>query len=51
MFSPSQATFKNNLTNKLNLVYYGPVFMGTSLQTLAGVIWDTGSGSFLIESS
>ena len=44
-------TYRNNQANYWNLLYTGSIFIGTPLQEFPGVIWDTGSGSLLIESS
>ena len=35
----------------MNLSYYGPMWMGTPLQKLDGIVYDTGSGKLLVESS
>jgi len=42
----SGATMRNNL----NYSYFGEVYLGSDLQKLL-VIWDTGSGNFLVRSS
>ena len=43
--------FKNTQTNDKNMSYYGPIWMGTPLQKLDGIVYDTGSGKLLVESS
>lgn len=38
------------MANLWNLLYLGEIYMGTPLQKLY-VIWDTGSGGYLVRSS
>ena len=50
MFEPLQATYQTPLTNYYNLNYLGELYMGSDQQKFT-VVWDTGSGSLLLESS
>ena len=50
MFEPLQTYYQTPLTNYGNLNYLGELYMGSDQQKFM-VVWDTGSGSLLLESS
>ena len=51
MFMPQLATYQDPLVNYDNLNYLGDLLMGTPLQGPFAVVWDTGSGELILESS
>ena len=50
LFEPLSATYQTPLTNYANLNYLGELYMGSNQQKFM-VVWDTGSGSLLLEST
>lgn len=47
---PAMGTYQDPLTNYFNLNYLGEVYVGSGQEKFM-VVWDTGSGAFLLESS
>lgn len=47
---PAGTTYNQPQTNTQNLMYTGPIYLGDDQQELF-VVWDTGSGTLLVESS
>ena len=50
MFEPLSTYYQTPLTNYSNLNYLGELYMGSDQQKFM-VVWDTGSGSLLLESN
>ena len=48
-FAPVSASYKQLQSNSYNLMYEGPVFLGSDEQEF-DVVWDTGSGTLLVKS-
>lgn len=48
-FAPVSATYNQPQSNYLNLMYTGPIFLGSDAQEF-DVVWDTGSGTLLVKS-
>ena len=53
LFGQSLATvsFKIDQANVYNLRYSGPLYLGTPLQNIPNIVWDTGSRDLLVEST